>query len=255
MEINVLVPGKMVFILKEILTPPSSPGWSSSWALCPSLPEPCQIMNWNLKNNQQVPFYCQTLTADIIEGWLSMRWSDLQSLQFDTKLSLWSTLMRYQSDIYTLLILKLEDPGRTRSMPWQLIPWLLTSPGHQQSVYWICNINQSLSSTENFNNPQVLSGGWPGDPLPPGFHPPTPAQFFPPNPRPTFCLIFQVPPALNSDFPPRPRPFDPHTPPIFHQKPTYPPPPTPGPPSPLSDPISQCWETMENTNIFSCSQK
>ena len=28
--------------------------------------------------------------------------------------------------------------GLTRSISWLLIPWLLTSPGHQQPWYWLC---------------------------------------------------------------------------------------------------------------------
>ena len=27
---------------------------------------------------------------------------------------------------------------RTESIPWLLLPWLLTPPGHQQPWYWIC---------------------------------------------------------------------------------------------------------------------
>ena len=28
--------------------------------------------------------------------------------------------------------------GSTRSISWLLMPWLLTSPGHQQPWYWLC---------------------------------------------------------------------------------------------------------------------
>ena len=30
--------------------------------------------------------------------------------------------------------------GLTRSISWLLMPWLLTSPGHQQPWYWLCRI-------------------------------------------------------------------------------------------------------------------
>ena len=35
--------------------------------------------------------------------------------------------------------------GLTRSISWLLMPWLLTSPGHQQSWYWLCRICRSWS--------------------------------------------------------------------------------------------------------------
>ena len=34
----------------------------------------------------------------------------------------------------------------TRSIPWLLMTWLLTSPGHQQPWYWRCKIHRLLSS-------------------------------------------------------------------------------------------------------------
>ena len=35
--------------------------------------------------------------------------------------------------------------GLTRSISWLLMPWLLTSPGHQQPWYWLCGIGRFLS--------------------------------------------------------------------------------------------------------------
>ena len=35
--------------------------------------------------------------------------------------------------------------GLTRSISWLLMPWLLTSPGHQQPWYWLCRIGGFLS--------------------------------------------------------------------------------------------------------------
>ena len=35
--------------------------------------------------------------------------------------------------------------GLTRSISWLLMPWLLTSPGHQQPWYWLCRIGRFLS--------------------------------------------------------------------------------------------------------------
>ena len=36
-------------------------------------------------------------------------------------------------------------PGLTRSISWLLMPWLLTSPGHQQPWYWLYRICRSFS--------------------------------------------------------------------------------------------------------------
>ena len=47
---------------------------------------------------------------------------------------------------------------RNNSIPLLLMPWLLTSPGHQQPKYWLCRINESLPSTsKGCNYPQNLS--------------------------------------------------------------------------------------------------
>ena len=34
--------------------------------------------------------------------------------------------------------------GLTRSLSWLLMPWLLTSPGHQQPWYWLCRIGTHM---------------------------------------------------------------------------------------------------------------
>ena len=48
----------------------------------------------------------------------------------------------------TCLTLKVRGPsylGLTRSISWLLMPWLLTSPGHQQPWHWLCRICRSWS--------------------------------------------------------------------------------------------------------------
>ena len=47
-----------------------------------------------------------------------------------------------------------EHSERSRSIPWLMVLWLLTSPGHQQRpLISLCWINKSLSSTrKNFNS-------------------------------------------------------------------------------------------------------
>ena len=50
--------------------------------------------------------------------------------------------------ITTMLTLNVRGPsyfGLTRSISWLLMPWLLTSPGHQQPWYWLCRMGWLLS--------------------------------------------------------------------------------------------------------------
>ena len=57
------------------------------------------------------------------------------------------------NELTTFLVLTLEYCGRTMSIPWLLMPWLLMSPGHQQTWHWLCRVNGSLSSTRrDFNH-------------------------------------------------------------------------------------------------------
>ena len=42
--------------------------------------------------------------------------------------------------------------GLTRSISWLLMPWLLTSPGHQQPWYWLRRIGRFLSYLRNHFN-------------------------------------------------------------------------------------------------------
>ena len=49
---------------------------------------------------------------------------------------------------YSNLTLNMRGPsylGLTKSISWLLMPWLLTSPGHQQPWYWLCKIGRFLS--------------------------------------------------------------------------------------------------------------
>ena len=45
----------------------------------------------------------------------------------------------------TLNVQGLSYLGLTRSISWLLMPWLLTSPGHQQPWYRLCRIDRFLS--------------------------------------------------------------------------------------------------------------
>ena len=51
-------------------------------------------------------------------------------------------------ELFNILTLNVRGPsylGLTRSISWLLMPWLLTSPGHQQPWYWPCRICRSWS--------------------------------------------------------------------------------------------------------------
>ena len=50
-------------------------------------------------------------------------------------------------DKWIVMVLIQKYSARTRPIPWLSMPWLLASPGHQQPWYWLCKINQFLSST------------------------------------------------------------------------------------------------------------
>ena len=61
---------------------------------------------------------------------------------FVTEIHMKHTLMNWD------LTLNVRGPSYldlTRSMSWLLMPWLLTSPGHQQLWYWLCRICSSRS--------------------------------------------------------------------------------------------------------------
>ena len=48
-------------------------------------------------------------------------------------------------DVLTLNVRGPSLLGLTRSISWLLMPWRLTSPGHQQPWYWLYRICRSLS--------------------------------------------------------------------------------------------------------------
>ena len=73
------------------------------------------------------------MTDGISEIWWYFEWWSL---------TIWSTL----------LVLKPEYSGMTRSIPWLLMPWLLASPCQQQPWYSISRLNWSLFSTKKYFN-------------------------------------------------------------------------------------------------------
>ena len=60
----------------------------------------------------------------------------------------WKLPLMTRNYINCELTLNVRGPsylGLTRSISWLLMPWLLTSPGHQQPQYWLCRICRSWS--------------------------------------------------------------------------------------------------------------
>ena len=47
--------------------------------------------------------------------------------------------------------------GLTRSLSWLLMPWLLVSPGHQHSWYWLCGVGKFLSLMRKMSIACVIS--------------------------------------------------------------------------------------------------
>ena len=57
-------------------------------------------------------------------------------------------LFSHMISMRSMLILNVRGPsylGLTRSVSWLLMPWLLTSPGHQQPWYWLYKMCRSFS--------------------------------------------------------------------------------------------------------------
>ena len=87
-----------------------------------------------------------------------IRSSDIQLRAFSlqtpqpsiTKISWQISFLKFHSNLPEAneLTLNVRGPsilGLTRSISWLLMPWLLTSPGHQQPWYWLCKIGRFLS--------------------------------------------------------------------------------------------------------------
>ena len=66
----------------------------------------------------------------------------------NNKKSYWNMITHSNLNAKRRLSLNVRGPsylGLTRSISWLLMPWLLTSPGHQQPWYWHCRICKSWS--------------------------------------------------------------------------------------------------------------
>ena len=77
-------------------------------------------------------------------GWLIPHISRRIVYSIDLKLN-WCIHHGLYQDTLTLNVRGPSYLGLTRSISWLLMPWLLTSPGHQQPWYWLCRIGRFLS--------------------------------------------------------------------------------------------------------------
>ena len=65
----------------------------------------------------------------------------------------WLNMKKPSQSVLTLHVRGPSYLGLTTSISWLLMPWLLTSPGHQQPWYWLCRIGRFLSYLgKDFNN-------------------------------------------------------------------------------------------------------
>ena len=109
---------------------------------------------------------CLTLTLNSVvshDRWLFMigrgnTQNFVNTIQVNCKCMCLAGLLWYQcvsfivypeSHVLTLNVRGLSYLGLTRSISWLLMPWLPTSPGHQQPWYWLCGISSFLSYLRN----------------------------------------------------------------------------------------------------------
>ena len=101
-------------------------------------------LQWNFNRNSYI-----FIQENALENGIWKKASILSRPQCAKWLPLVILLCQRFSWLHCLILtLNLWGPsylGLTRSLSWLLMPWLLTSPGHQQPWYWLCRIGKSLS--------------------------------------------------------------------------------------------------------------
>ena len=113
----------------------------------------CLIVNWTLRDKlkcnlrQNMKRVLQENAFEKLRWWpLCSGRKGLESRLNFPQIKVW---------IFNLSTLNVRGPsylGLTRSISWLLMPWLLTSPGHQQPWYWLCRRGRFLSYLgKNFN--------------------------------------------------------------------------------------------------------
>ena len=77
-------------------------------------------------------------------GWCRRKCSPTSMSPYDVTWPQWVKLKLAELGL-TLNVRGPSYLGLTRSVSWLLMPWLLTSPGHQQPWFWLCRIGKFLS--------------------------------------------------------------------------------------------------------------
>ena len=109
---------------------------------------------------------CQTTSNYLSQFWprfmLSLGHNELNLVKVTSKRAPWPcNPSKGQPSVLTGVVLKPEYSGRTWSIPWLLMPWLLVLPGSWQPWYWLCGINGSVSFTgRDFNDLRCLNIEW-----------------------------------------------------------------------------------------------
>ena len=80
--------------------------------------------------------------------WINCTWNIVCRIALGLNVTMWYICL----PIRGWLTLNVRGPSYldlTRSISWLLMPWLLTSPGHQQPWYWLYRICSSFSYLRN----------------------------------------------------------------------------------------------------------
>ena len=109
----------------------------------------CEWTNWWVNNREAGDLRHHRAHYDVI-----VMFHNTTGLMCTIVLFLWFSiplvgLEQLPPFVLTLVVLGLEYSGRTRSMRWLLMPWLLSSPGHYQPPYSL--YRSLLSMGNNFN--------------------------------------------------------------------------------------------------------
>ena len=82
------------------------------------------------------------VSVTILGNFYCISWEYSQNKKEISRIHSYSIVVSW---VEILLDLKLDYSMQTTPIPWQLMHWLLVSPGHQLSWYWLCKIGQTFS--------------------------------------------------------------------------------------------------------------
>ena len=117
---------------------------SSSIVFCVALSAHALCLNVSIFVSYEVHVWLEINTKDL---WMSLMFV-FYSISVISTLFIIHVHRKQDKQVNKTLTLNVQEPsylGLTRSISWPLMPWLLTSPGHQQPWYWLCRICRSCS--------------------------------------------------------------------------------------------------------------